>query len=129
MQGSSLNAGNYGSAKRSTADMTFRPLWRNAAGSLEVLVKPPAASRLWVDTRDIAFLREDERDAAEIQQTLAGTIRQLVDAGYKPDSVVAAVEADDRTLLVHSGLFSVQLQAPGTVQAPVTPPTVPAKGQ
>lgn len=122
MQGSSLNAGNYGSAKRSTADMAFRPLWRNAAGSLEVLAKPPGASRLWYDARDIAFLREDEKDAADIQQTLASTIRTLTDAGYTPDSVVASVNADDRTLLVHSGLYSVQLQAPGTTQAPSAPP-------
>jgi hypothetical protein len=31
-----------------------------------------AASRLWVDTRDIPFLRDDERDVAEIKaKTLA----------------------------------------------------------
>lgn len=127
MQGSSLNAGNYNSAKRSTADMCFRPLWRSAAGSLEVLTKPPTQSRLWADTRDIAFLREDEKDAAQIQQVLASTIRQYTDAGYKPESVIAAVEADDRTLLVHSGLYSVQLQKPGAAPT-ATDTTTPAKG-
>jgi hypothetical protein len=35
---------------------------------------------------------------------------------------VAAVEADDRSLLVHSGLYSVQLQRPGAAQ----PNSVPA---
>lgn len=113
MQGSSLNAGNYNSAKRRFADATMRPLWRNAAGSLQVLFAPPAASRLWYDGRDVAFLRDDESQAADIQSKQAGTIRALVDAGYEPSSVVAAVEAEDFTLLVHSGLYSVQLQEPG----------------
>jgi hypothetical protein len=120
MQGSSLNAGNYNSAKRSTADMFFRPAWRNVSGSLEVLLKPPPKSRLCADTRDIAFLREDERDAAEIQSILASTIRQLTDAGYTPESVIAATEADDRSLLKHSGLYSVQLQKPGATGQPAT---------
>lgn len=119
MQGSSLNAGNYGSAKRSTADMAFRPLWRNLAGSLEILFDRPEGARLWYDDRDIAFLREDEKDAAEIQSVLASTIRQLTDAGYEPETVIASVEADDRTLLRHSGLYSVQLQKPGSTATPI----------
>jgi phage portal protein BeeE len=118
LSGSSLNAGNYSSAKRSFADGEMRPLWRNAASSLEVLVPPPAGARLWFDDRDVAYLREDQKDAAEIQNVKSISIRQLVDAGYKPDSVVSAVEAEDFTLLSHSGLFSVQLQAPGTTAAP-----------
>lgn len=121
MQGSSLNAGNYAAAKRSFVDTTMRHLWQNAAGSLEVLVPPPADARLWIDDRDIPFLREDMRDAAEIQSVLASTIRQLTDAGYTPQSVIAAVDADDRSLLVHSGLYSVQLQKPGQDPAPAAP--------
>ena len=116
--GSSLNAGNFSSARRRFADGTLRPLWRNAAGSLESLVPVPAGTRLWYDDRDIAFLREDQKDAAEIEQLKAATIRQLVDGGFKPDSVVAAVNAQDMTLLVHSGLTSVQLVPPGTTTAP-----------
>jgi phage portal protein BeeE len=124
MQGSSLNAGNFGSARRLVADRTARPWWRNAAGSLETIVPPPAGSQLWYDDRDIAFLREDRKDAADIQQIKASSIRQLVDAGYKPESVVKAVEAEDMTLLVHSGLYSVQLQPPGTkTPEPSTAPT------
>jgi hypothetical protein len=123
MQGSSLNAGNFNSARRITADKTFRPLWRNFAGSMETLVPPPAGSQLWYDGRDIAFLREDNKDAAEIQQTKAATIRQLVDAGYKPETVVAAVEAEDMSLLKHSGLFSVQLQPAGSSPTPAIAPT------
>jgi phage portal protein BeeE len=125
MQGSSLNAGNFGSARRLVADRTMRPLWRNVAGSLETLFPPPPASQLWYDDRDIAFLREDRKDAAEIQQLKAATIRQLVDAGYKADTVVDAVEAEDMSLLKHSGLFSVQLQPP-TTEKPSLPDTAPA---
>lgn len=112
--GSSLNQGNYSAARRNFADRTIRPLWRNAAASLETLVPPPSASQLWFDTHDVAFLREDERDRAEIQNREATTIRQLGDGGYTPESVVAAVDANDWSLLEHSGLLSVQLQPPGS---------------
>lgn len=114
LAGSSLNAGNYASSRRRFADGTMRPLWRNAAGSLAQLVDVPAGAELWYDDRDIAFLREDRRDAAEIQGVKSRTIRTLVDAGYAPETVVAAVEAEDYSLLQHTGLYSVQLQKPGT---------------
>jgi phage portal protein BeeE len=114
LQGSSLNAGNYGQARRRFADGTMHPLWQNAAGSLQAIVKPPPGSRLWYDSRDIPFLREDARDSAEIQGRQAATIRQLIDAGYEAASVVAAVSAEDWSLLTHTGLFSVQLQPAGT---------------
>ncbi|MFF8980186.1 phage portal protein [Streptomyces cellulosae] len=129
LAGSSLNAGNYASSRRRFADGTMRPLWRNAAGSLAQLVDVPARAELWYDDRDIAFLREDRRDAAEIQGLKSRTIRTLVDAGYDPGSVVAAVEAEDYALLRHTGLYSVQLQKPGTgtsgPDTPTTPPEVP----
>jgi hypothetical protein len=44
-------------------------------------------------------------------------MRQLTDAGWTPDSVKAAFEAEDMSLLAHSGFFSVQLQAPGSTGA------------
>ena len=112
MQGSSLNAGNYTAAKRNFADKTMRPLWRNAAGSLETLFAPPAGSRLWYDDRDVAFLRDDSQDRANIQQTNSISIRNYTDAGFTPESAVAAVLAEDESLLKHSGLFSVQLNVP-----------------
>lgn len=118
MQGSSLNAGNFGQARRQFADTTMSSLWRNAAGSLELLVKPPAGSRLWYDSRDIPFLREDQKDAAEIEQMKAVTTRQYIEAGFDPQSVVAAVAAQDVSLLTHSGLVSVQLQEPGAAPVP-----------
>jgi hypothetical protein len=120
-----LNAGNFGSAARLVADRTLRPLWRNVAGSLSNIVPPPPASELWYDARDISFLQEDRKDAANIQFTKAQTIRQHVEAGFEPQSAIAAVAAEDETLLVHTGLTSVQLQEPvkstGTDDQPAPP--------
>lgn len=126
MQGSSLNAGNYNAARRRFVDLTIRPRWRNVAGSLESIIEVPAGAELWYDDRDVAFLREDAKDRAEIAQLQAATNRTLTDAGYVPESIVAAILAEDWSLLRHSGLFSVQLQPPGTTApAPVVaePPT------
>jgi phage portal protein BeeE len=116
LAGSSLNAGNYSAAKRQFADMTLRPLWRSAAGSLAKLVSVPAGSRLWYDVRDVEFLKEDRKDAAEILQMSATTVRALVESGYEPDAVIDAVEAGDLSRLTgrHSGLYSIQLQEPGS---------------
>jgi len=115
LKGSSLNEGNYAMARRRMADATMHPLWQNVAGSMAIVLgaKPAPSTRLWYDTRDVPFLREDEKDAAEISQVQATTMRTLVDAGYTPDSVSSAMLASDWGLLVHSGLFSVQLQAVG----------------
>jgi phage portal protein BeeE len=112
LAGSALNQGNYAAAKRQFADMTLRPLWRTAAAALSKFTAPPTRSRLWYDPRDVELLKEDRKDAAEILSLTASTMRQLVDAGYTPDSVVTAVEIGDLTKLVHSGLYSVQLQSP-----------------
>jgi phage portal protein BeeE len=123
LQGSSLNAGNYAQARRRFADGTMHPLWQNAAGSLEQLAPPPGpATRLWYDARDVPFLREDRKDAAEIQRIRAATVRQYVDAGFTPESAVAAVDAEDPGLLQHTGLFSVQLQPPNSQQQPAAQP-------
>lgn len=114
MQGSSLNTGNYSAAKRQFADMTIRPLWGTAAASLSKpsIVTVPGGSRLWYDARDVELLKEDRKDAADIQAQQASTINSLVTAGYEPKSVIDAVEAGDFTRLIHSGLYSVQLQKP-----------------
>lgn len=115
---------NYGMARRKFGDHWARPMWRSACAALSALVDVPGDAELWYDDRDIAFLREDQKDAAEIAFRQAQTIRSLVDAGYEPDSVVAAVESGDWRLLKHSGLYSVQLQPPGTSQpAPRPEPT------
>lgn len=125
LQGSSLNAGNFSAAKRRFADGTLRPNWRSAAAALASLVEVPAGARLWYDTRDIAFLQEDQKDEAAIQSTQATTISSLVSAGFTPDEVVKAVTAGDLRSLVgkHSGLYSVQLQAAGSGATPSTEET------
>lgn len=109
---------NYSQARRRFADGTMHTLWQNVAGCLAPLIpKPPDlgnAIRLWFDTRDVPFLREDRKDAAEIQGRQAATIASLIMQGFEPESAVKAVDAEDWGLLVHTGLVSVQLQPPGT---------------
>lgn len=109
---------NYAQALRAFGDLTARPWWRNAAGSLAPLINVPPGSRLWYDERDIAFLRDDGKNIAEIQVHQATAAELYVRAGYQPDSVVKCLAANDITLLQHSGLVSVQLLPPGTVQTP-----------
>lgn len=116
LQGSSLNQGNYAMARRQLVDLTMNPLWRNFAGSMSVLVPPPKGAELSHDPRDIPALREDGKDAAEILEIHSRAIKGLVEAGYTPDSAVAAVNAGDLKLLTHSGLLSVQMQPPGASQ-------------
>lgn len=121
LQGSSLNAGNYGQAKRRVADGTLRPLWRSMCASFATITPVPGDAELWYDDRDIAFLREDDKDAADIQFVKAQTIRQLVDGGFEPVSVINAVTNDDLTFLSHTGKLSVQLQEPGATPAAPEP--------
>jgi len=66
------------------------------------------------------ILREDAKDAAEIQQILAATITVLIKEGYKADAAVNAVMGQNLSTLVgqHTGLVSVQLQPPGTAAQP-----------
>ncbi|MEU2075427.1 phage portal protein [Streptomyces sp. NPDC013489] len=119
---------NYGQARRRFADGTIHPLWGNVAGSFATLLRSPGtATRLWYDVTGHPFLREDRKDAAEIQGIQSRTIRALVDAGYTPESVQRAVESEDWKLLQHTGLFSVQLQAPGSTGSSTTP-TPPEEG-
>lgn len=113
MQGSSLNAGNFRAAKDAFADGTLRPLWRSLCAAYEALVEVPEGARLWYDDRDISFLREDRKEVTEIQREQAATISSLIMQGFTNESAVEAVVREDWRLLVHTGLFSVQLQPPG----------------
>lgn len=125
MQGSSLNAGNYAAARRRFSDGTIRPLWRSVSGALQTLLPvPTGGNRLWFDDRDIPFCQEDVLDAAEIESRRALTVESYVRAGFEPDSAVAAVRTGDMSLLKHTGLYSVQLQPPGTTQP--AKPALPA---
>lgn len=123
LSGSSLNQGNFGAARRLLADNTMHPLWMNAAGSMQQILPSPSGTRLWYDARDVPFLREDAKDQAEIQGLEAQTRRTYLDAGYTPESIKTAMAAGDMSLLQHSGLFSVQLQAPGSGQPAIAAPT------
>jgi phage portal protein BeeE len=116
LQGSTLNSGNFNSSRRMFADGWCRPSWRKACGALQTLLNVPSAAALWYDDRDIPFLKEDIKEAAEAISIQMASIRNGVDSGFKPDTVVAAVTSGDLTLLEHSEMFSVQLQAPGVAQ-------------
>lgn len=119
MQGSSLNAGNYGSAKRRFADMLLRPNWRTAVGALAKFAEVPAGSRLWYDD-NIPFLQEDAKDAAEIFVKQIEAVTKATTNGFDADAAVRAVQAMDLEVLLgnHNGLPSVQQQT--------TTPALPA---
>lgn len=116
LQGSSLNAGNFGAARRLVADTFLRPDWGKFAGSLETIVPPLPGSRLWYDDRHVPFLAEDVKDAVEAFFIQAQAARTLGDGGWDHDAVIESVAALDIRRLngSHTGLVPVQLQAPGT---------------
>jgi phage portal protein BeeE len=132
---------NYGQARRAFGDAWAHPQWEDAIGALETLVEGPARrwypkARLWYASKHIAFLREDQKDAAEIQQIKASTINSLINAGWKPITSRDAVETENFSLLEHTGLVSVQLQPPGAPRPPggapaalPAPPAQPAADQ
>ncbi len=111
---------NYAMAMRRFADLTMRPSWRSACAALAKLVDVPADARLWFDTNDIAALQEGEKERADTMAVLATAASALILAGWEPASVIASLAASDVTLLKHTGLPSVQLQAAGS--NPVAPP-------
>lgn len=111
---------NYGQARRRFADMTMRPLWRNAAASMATIVPVPSDSELWYDDRDIPALQDDAKDTAEMMRWDSVTIKTLIEAGYEPDAVIDSVSAKDFSSLSgkHTGLVTVQLQPPGAATVP-----------
>jgi phage portal protein BeeE len=118
LAGSSLNAGNFGMARRLWADGWIYPTLQDICQALAPLVRVPNDAELWFDVADMPILREDAKDAAEIEAIKAQTIRQHIEAGFTPESSVAAVQGQNVQLLVHSGLVSVQLQPPGQTALP-----------
>jgi hypothetical protein len=112
---------NYGQAKRAYGDLFLRSQWRSLCGALAPIVDVPDDSVLWYDSKDVAFLREDATDIATRQTSEMATITSGISAGFEPDSVVSALMADDWSLLKHTGLVSVQLQAPGAADAAADP--------
>jgi hypothetical protein len=110
MEGSSLNAGNFNAAKRRFGDVGARPLWRSMAAALTKFADVPPGARLWYDDRDIPFLQDDARDAADILNVNAQAIAALARDGFEPDSAVQAITSGDLRVLVHTGAPSVQVQ-------------------
>lgn len=110
---SSATYSNYSMARRKFGDHWARPQWRSfCAGMQKLLPKPQGGpSRLWYDDRDVAFLREDMGDEAEIRQKSAATVRTLVEGGWDPDAAVAYASSGNLTELAgqHTGRVSVQL--------------------
>lgn len=130
LQGSSLNAGNFGQARRLLSEGTLSTLWRNVSASMATLVPPPPGAQLVIDKRDIPFLREDAKDATEIQQMLASTIVSLSTGGFTRESAIAAAVAQDMTLLVEDpNWVSVQLQQSGGPGGPSALPAAPVNGK
>lgn len=113
LAGSSLNAGNFGMARRLFADTWVYPTLQDLAGSLADIVDVPNGAELWFDTADMPLLREDAKDAAEIAQIEATTVTTLVREGFTAESAIQFARTRDVMVLKHSGLTSVQLQRPG----------------
>lgn len=109
LAGSSLNAGNFGMARRIFADSWVYPTLQDLCAALAPVINVPRDAELWFDVADMPILREDARDAAEIEQIKMSTITGYVKDGFTPKSSVAAVIGQDVSLLEHSGLVSVQL--------------------
>lgn len=120
LKGSTLNAGNYKSAKENFVDAWARPSWGDFASAISSLRPAPSGSRLWYDDRDIPFLREDVLDQATVIASDASTIAVLINGGYEPDAAVDAVASGDIKRLTgqHTGFVSVQLQQPGAAGTP-----------
>lgn len=95
---------------RRFADLTMRPLWRKAAAALQSILVNPGGAELWYDDRDIPALKDDIVKRAEVWTKNAAAAKLLIDAGYVPDSVTGAIDADDWARLEHTGLPTVQVQ-------------------
>ena len=108
---------NYGQARRAFGDTWGSNQWRSFCGAVEPLLVKPDDAELWYDTRDIPFLREDQKDLAEVASMNMATINAALAAGWTPESAKQALLAEDFSLLQHSGLMSVQLQAPARPDA------------
>jgi phage portal protein BeeE len=104
---------NYSQAMRRFADLTVRPMWRQAVGALASIVAAPNGSKLWYDTRDVGFLQQDGLDAAQIKSADASTLETLIRSGFEPVSAIEAIQTGRWEQLTHTGLVSVQLQPPG----------------
>lgn len=124
LKGSSLNAGNYTETRRTFSDTWFYPTAQDLCAALAPLVEVPPYAELWFDTTDVPMVREDAQIAAQIEDLKSHTIVSYVQAGFTPESAIAAVRGQDISQLKHDPRFtSVQLQvlANGGQQSPQQP--------
>lgn len=113
LAGSSLNAGNFGQARRNFSDTWVYPTLQDLCAALVSMVRVPSDAELWYDVTDMPLLREDAKDAAEIINIQVEGVTKAVREGFTAVSSIAAIAGQNVNLLVHTGLTSVQLQKPG----------------
>jgi hypothetical protein len=114
LAGSSLNAGNFNSARRLLADGFLNPHTWALCEALTPLARPPSSAVVLApDLSGVMFLQEDAADTAAILQSQMSAIGSAVTSGFDPEDAVAKVVAGDLTGLKHTGLASVQLQPLG----------------
>lgn len=106
---------NYEQAMRSFADTFLRPQWRSVCACLSKLVDVPPGAELWFDEGRVAALRQGEKERAETVQIQAAAALNLINAGYLPDTVTAALTAGDLSKLSHSGAIPTALYPEGKV--------------
>lgn len=117
MQGSALNAGNYGQIRRLFSDIHLQDLWSEAASVLRIFASPGPAEELIVDGRHIPFLQDDQLDQAKINFESARALTMLWREGAEPQSAIDAITGNDLTLVRYDGRFrSVQLQRLGAAE-------------
>lgn len=130
LSGSSLNAGNFGMARRIFSDSWLHPTLQDVCAALATLIKVPNDAELWFDTGDIPLLREDAKDAAEIESVKAQSIVKLATGGFTRQSAIAAVQGQDMSLLQEDpDWVSVQVQPGQSTQLPLQQKPVPLQQQ
>lgn len=109
-----VNYSNTKEGNRSISDRKLRYLWMKAVEAFRPLIPKPQGFELWYDVSGVAALQADALDDAQVMAQQANTMRTLWDGGAVPDTAIAAVTSGDWSKLEHSGLLSVQTQAPGS---------------
>jgi phage portal protein BeeE len=104
------------------ANVWARPQWRSICGALSQVVDVPAGNRLWYDTSDIAALQDGEMERAQAALVRMQAVLAGVQAGATMESVAAAVDAMDLTLLKKA---PVPVASPGPNVQHLLPQTSP----
>jgi len=111
LAGSSLNAGNFDSARRLMANGFFEGHAWSLCEAFQTFAPPTDASKVLApDLSGVGMLQDDALDQAQILQAQMATIRSAVDSGFDPEDVVSKVVSGDLSGLKHTGRASVQLQ-------------------